>query len=77
MSCNCWQVSDEFGACDWCREQSEDEPRHVKKLTTDIDGKFVVFEITESEHANEWSGGDPVPTDKETLGYVHRLGNNG
>lgn len=43
-------------------------------VTIDVDGKPVTFEITESEHADEWLAGDPVPTDKEMLGYIRRLG---
>lgn len=28
--------------------------------------------ITDTPHANEWPTGDPIPTDKETLGHTTR-----
>lgn len=47
----------------------------TKKIIIDIDGEDCVFYITTSPLADEWPAGDPIPTDKETLGFVDRSKN--
>lgn len=46
------------------------EPRQI---IVEIDGQLSLFEVLESPLADEWPAGDPVPADKETLGYVRRI----
>ena len=43
-----------------------------RKVTIDIDGKPRTCTITDYPYANEWPAGDPVPGDKEVLGFVER-----
>lgn len=43
-----------------------------RTFTVEIDGELRLFTIVDTPHADEWGAGDPVPADKEILGYVTR-----
>ncbi len=46
--------------------------KKTKKITIDIEGENKVFYITTSPLGDEWPAGDPIPNDKETLGFIDR-----
>jgi hypothetical protein len=45
------------------------EPR---KVTIDVEGEPYTVTIIDGPFADEWPAGDPVPADKENLGWVIR-----